>query len=496
MTTLISLIKNSKTAQLIGNGNVEIDGISYDSRKVQPGDIFACLPGSKTDGHSYIPAVLAAGAVALLVSDVQQVPAGIPAIVTADTRETLAEISAEFYHHPGDSLTLIGVTGTNGKTTVTTLLWHILQAAGKGCGLLGTMAYHIGNTVLPAPHTTPQAPDLQRLLAQMRDAGLSHVVMEISSHALCLHRITGCHFDLTLLTNITQDHLDFHLTWQAYRDAKLQLFTDPRYQPRDKAMRCLLNDDDASADYFAQRALGEVRHFALASGDYRTRDLALCADGSYFILEYPGGSAEVTMQLVGSFNVSNALAALAAALESGVDIVTATRALAAIPPVNGRFQRVAESGNGKPTVIVDYAHTPDGLEKVLSTAAEIAPGKVTVLFGCGGNRDRGKRPLMAVAAAKWAQKIIVTSDNPRDEDPSAIIADIMAGFDNDALNRVQIEPNRAQAIRLAIQQSPPDQLILLAGKGHENYQLFANGEKIHFDDREQAVKSLANYQTR
>lgn len=495
MTTLVSLLKSSKTGQIIGDGEIEIRGISYDSRKVLPGDIFACLPGSKVDGHSYIPAVLAAGAAALLVSDALQVPAGVPAIVTADTRETLAEISAEFYGHPADSLTLVGVTGTNGKTTVTTLLWHILQAAGKGCGLLGTMAYHIGDTVLPAPHTTPQAPDLQRLLAQMRDVGLSHVVMEISSHALCLHRVAECHFDLSLLTNITQDHLDFHLTWEAYRDAKLQLFTDPRYQPRHRAMRCLLNQDDPSADYFTKNALGEVRHFGLASGDYHTSNLSLRADSSSFNLDYPDGNAEVTMQLVGSFNVSNALAALAVALELGVDILTATRALAAIPPVNGRFQRVAESGNGKPTVIVDYAHTPDGLEKVLSTAAEIAPNKVTVVFGCGGNRDRGKRPLMAAAAAKWAQKIIVTSDNPRDEAPATIIEDIMAGFNIESLRRVVVEPDRASAIRLAIQQAAADQLIILAGKGHEDYQLFANGEKIHFDDREEAIKALGDYKT-
>lgn len=493
MASLISLLNNQHTARIIGNGEVEISGISYDSRTVQPGDIFACLPGSKTDGHSYIPAVLAAGASALLVSDASFVPPGVSAIISGAPRETLAEISAEFYHHPGDSLTLVGVTGTNGKTTVTTLLWHILQAAGKQCGLLGTMAYHIGETILPAPHTTPQAPDLQRLLAQMRDAGLSHAVMEISSHALCLNRVTACHFDLALLTNITQDHLDYHLTWDAYRDAKLQLFTDPRYQPEQRAMQCLLNNDDPSAEYFAKNALGNVRYFGITGGDYHTENLALSANGSSFRLVYPGGNADVTLQLVGSFNVSNALAALSAAVELGIDITTATRTLATIPPVNGRFQRVTESGNGKPTVIVDYAHTPDGLEKVLRTAAEIAPGKVTVLFGCGGNRDRGKRPLMAAVAAKWAQQIIITSDNPRDEEPTSIINEIMAGFDMETRRRVLIEPDRASAIRLAVQQSAPDQLLLLAGKGHEDYQILANNVKIAFDDRVEAIKALADY---
>ena len=492
MSTLRSLCTDYPCV-LLGDADVSITGISYDSRTVQPGDIYACLPGSKVHGHTFIPQVLASGAAALLVEDARVVPTGIPAMVVSQSREALAHISAEFFGHPGEALTLIGVTGTNGKTTVTTLLHRILQQAGIRSGLLGTLAYYIDEETIPAPHTTPQAPELQALLAKMRDAGLTHAVMEVSSHALCLHRIDGCRFTLALLTNVTQDHLDFHQTLDAYRDAKLELFANPNYAPLHGRLRCVLNYDDDSAGYFAEHAQGEVRFFGLNGGDYQACNVHLRADGSDFLLRFPGGSRTMSLQLVGSFNVSNALAALAAALELGVDVDLAGQVLAATPPIDGRFQRVAQSGGDRPTVVVDYAHTPDGLEKVLSTAHEIAPGRVVALFGCGGDRDRSKRPRMAEVAARWARDIIITSDNPRNEDPQAIIKEILQGFDAESRARVRVEPDRAAAIRLAIGQSAPDDLIVLAGKGHEDYQLFANGRKIHFDDREEAIGALADY---
>ena len=491
MAKLQSLIVDM-AATLVGDADVEVTGIQYDSRKVMPGDLFACLPGTKVHGHAFIPQVIAAGAAALLVEDAAVVPAGVPAIVVADSREGVAKIAANFYGHPSDTLTLIGVTGTNGKTTVTTLLRNMLQAAGHPTGLIGTMAYRIGDEVLKAPHTTPQAVDLQALLARMRDAGLTHAVMEVSSHALCQHRVTGCRFAVAAFTNLTQDHLDYHGTMEAYREAKSELFANPQYQPAGGAMTCLVNADDPNAEFFAARAIGPVRRFGLSGGDYQATGVELRAYGSRFTLRYPGGTISVQIQLVGSFNVSNALAALALAIELGVDPSRAATALAREPQVDGRFQRVPASGNGKPTVVVDYAHTPDGLEKVLSTAHEIAPGRVVAVFGCGGDRDRTKRPRMAAIAAQWARDIIVTSDNPRSEDPQAIIEEILTGFTKEDRQRVTVEADRAKAIRRAIHNASADDLVVLAGKGHEDYQIFAD-RTIHFDDREEAARALAEW---
>ena len=491
MPSLVSLLAHVH-GTLLGDPRTEVRGIQYDSRKVQPGDLFACLPGIHVHGHQFIPQVVAAGASALLVEDAAAVPPGMAAIVAPDSREALAEIAAAFYGYPAERLTLIGVTGTNGKTTVTTVLRELLQTAGVPTGLIGTIAYRIGEDVIPAPHTTPQAVDLQALLARMVAEGLTHAVMEVSSHALCQHRVTGCRFQLAAFTNLTQDHLDFHGTLEAYREAKIALFANPRYQPSQGALRGLLNADDPSAECFAQQALGPIRRFGLSAGEYQAREVQLRPGGSRFVLYHPGGATPVESQLVGSFNVSNALAALALALELGVDAEVAAAALGQVAPVDGRFQRVPGSGHGKPTVIVDYAHTPDGLEKVLSTAQEIAPGRVVVVFGCGGNRDRGKRPLMAAIAARWARTILVTSDNPRAEDPLAIIDEILGGFSPDDRLRVTVEADRAAAIARAIGEAGEEDLVVLAGKGHENYQIFAE-QTIHFDDREEAARALLRY---
>jgi UDP-N-acetylmuramoyl-L-alanyl-D-glutamate--2,6-diaminopimelate ligase len=491
MSRLDSLLADVR-GSLVGNPATEVHGIQYDSRKVQPGDLFACLSGTSVHGHQYIPDVIAAGAQALLVEDAAVVPPGMTAVVVPESHQALAEISAAFYGHPSERLTLIGVTGTNGKTTVTTVLREILQAAGMPTGLIGTMAYRIGDEVLPAPHTTPQAPDLQALLSRMVTAGMTHAVMEVSSHALCQHRVTGCHFRMAAFTNLTQDHLDFHGTLEAYRLAKVDLFANPRYQPATGSLLGLLNADDPNAEEFARHALGPIRRFGLTAGDYQAREVDLRPDGSHFLLQYPGGSVPVAIQLVGSFNVSNALAALALALELGVVAKDAAAAISQVAPLDGRYQRVPGSGDGKPTVIVDYAHTPDGLEKVLSTAQEIAPGRVVVVFGCGGNRDRSKRPRMAAIAARFARTILVTSDNPRDEEPQAIIDEILTGFTREERARVTVEPDRAAAIQRAIVESKPNDLVVLAGKGHETYQIFAE-QMIHFDDREEAMSALLHY---
>ncbi|HEY3416013.1 MAG TPA: UDP-N-acetylmuramoyl-L-alanyl-D-glutamate--2,6-diaminopimelate ligase [Armatimonadota bacterium] len=489
MPTLQSLVE-SLPVRLLGDPRVEISGIQYDSRKVRPGDLFACQPEVHAHGHQYIPQALAAGAVALLVEDAAQAPAGMPAVVADNSREALAWMSAAFYGHPADRLTLIGVTGTNCKTTTITVLRHLLQRAGHPTGLIGTMAYHIGDEVLKARHTTPQSLDLQAMLAHMCDVGLTHAVMEVSSHALCQHRVTGCHYRAAAFTNLTQDHLDYHQTLEAYRAAKLELFANPRYQPRDGALLGVVNADDPNAEEFARRALGPIRRYGITSGDYQAVDVQLRADGSTFLLRHPAGAVPVHLQLVGSFNVSNALAALSLALWLGVDPRLAAEAMGEIPPVDGRFQRVPTSGGDQPTVVVDYAHTPDGLEKVLSTAYEIAPGRVVVVFGCGGDRDRTKRPKMASIAEQFGRTVYVTSDNPRSEEPLSIIEEILTGFSPAGRARVQVEPDRAVAIRRAIREAAAGDLVVIAGKGHEDYQIFAD-RTIHFDDREQAAAALA-----
>lgn len=476
-------------ANILGDPAVEIAEIRYDSRQVGPGDLFVCLPGTKVHGHAFIAQVVAAGAAAVVVEDAALAPAGVTTVVVPDSRAALAWMSAAYYGFPGETLTLVGVTGTNGKTTTTTLLWHILRAAGHPSGLIGTMAYHIGDEVLKAPHTTPQSRDLQELLARMRDAGLTHAVMEVSSHALCQHRVTGCRFAAAAFTNLTQDHLDYHGTLEAYREAKLALFADPRYQPAEGPQRGLVNADDPSAPVFVAGAYRPVKQFGLTGGDYRAEDVVLRADGSTFTFRYPDGAVPVSLLLVGKFNVSNALAALSLAVELGVDAAVAAWALAEIPPVDGRFQRVP-AGPDRPAVVVDYAHTPDGLEKVLSTADEIAPGRVVVVFGCGGDRDRTKRPKMAAIAAQWGRDIYVTSDNPRSEDPLRIIDDILAGIPTEAMARVRVEPDRAAAITQAIAGARPGDVVVVAGKGHEDYQIFAD-RTIHFDDREEAARALA-----
>jgi len=490
MPALSSLLTNIPVT-VLGDPLVEIRRLCADSRQAQFGDLFACLPGTKVHGHQYLSQVVAAGVTAVLVEDAALAPAGVTTIVAPDSREALAYIAAAYYGHPADALTVVGVTGTNGKTTVTMLLYAILRAAGHPTGLIGTLSYRIGDQILQASHTTPQAPELQAILAQMCDAGMTHAVMEVSSHALCQHRVTGVHFQATAFTNLTQDHLDYHQTMESYREAKVQLFSAPRYQPTTSPMISVFNADDPATPYFVAQARGKVRCFGLTGGDYQARDVVLRPEGSTFRYCMPTGEAIVSSQLVGSFNVSNALAALALAAELGVPLETAVSAVGAQPPVDGRFQRVAESGGGKPTVVVDYAHTPDGLEKVLSTAAEIAPGHVVALFGCGGDRDRGKRPQMAAIAARWARDIIITSDNPRNEDPEQIIHEILAGLPAPALAHTQVLPDRREAIQAAIEMAAADDLVVLAGKGHETYQEFADKRRVHFDDREEAMLALS-----
>ncbi len=485
----IATLSEKFNYQVIGNPDTVITGISYDSRMVKPGDLFCCIHGVTVDGHRYINDVYDKGAAAVLIDNTDDFPSDKNAILCNDTTKAMAEISAEFYGNPSDKVKVIGVTGTNGKTTVTTILRGVLQQCGHKSGLIGTLAYIFDNEVIAAKHTTPQAPDLQNLLARMADSGHEYVVMEVSSHALCQHRVTGCKFAAVAMTNITQDHLDFHGCIEKYLEAKLSLFTDEKYHTIPN-FPAVINADDPHADTFINSVENPIT-YGINNGTYRAVDITLTANGTSFTFCTPTGEYAVSMQLVGRFNVSNAIAALTLAVISGIPVIDAISALREIPPVTGRFQTVPDF-TGAPTVIVDYAHTPDGLEKILTTAHDVATGKITVLFGCGGDRDRGKRPQMAAIAAKLADKIIVTSDNPRKEKPEDIIAEIMTGFIPADLGKITTITDRATAIQTAILDASPDDVIILAGKGHENYQILAD-KTIHFDDHEEATKALTAY---
>lgn len=485
MTALLSSPAGDSEAArpiLLGSGDREVTGLAYHSQQVQPGDLFAALRGSSQDGHRYAADAVRRGAVALLVDhplpDVEAAQ-----IVTPDTRRALAHLAAAFYGAPSRDLWVCGVTGTNGKTTTTYLIDAILRRAGWRTAVIGTLGVRaLGRPVEfhATTPTTPEAPDLQRLLRDLRASGASHVTMEVTSHALALARVEACRFRAAVFTNLTQDHLDFHGDLARYRDAKSRLFAmvDP-----DGAS--VVNADDPSASVMSARSRAAVWTYGMtADALVRATELETTPRGTRFVVSWPGGRAPLLLPLVGRFNVSNALAAFAAALAQGTapDVILA--ALAAVAPVPGRFEPVDEGQEF--AVIVDYAHTPDSLEKVLRLAADLSRGRRLVVFGCGGDRDRTKRPIMGRIATELADYAVFTSDNPRSEDPEAIIREIAAG----AAGRRNFEsdPDRRRAIERAIDLARPGDVLVIAGKGHETYQILAD-RVVEFDDR-QVVREI------
>jgi UDP-N-acetylmuramoyl-L-alanyl-D-glutamate--2,6-diaminopimelate ligase len=492
---LSELIAGWRDVEVRGPGGIEIAAIGHDSRAVTPGTLFVCIQGFRHDGHRFIPDALARGASAVLVQAgaAPSVPPGVPLVAVPDTRVALARVAARFHGEPSRALQLVGITGTNGKTTSAYLVEAILNAAGRPTGLLGTIEYRLGSRTFPGERTTPESADLQRLLAEMRDQGARAAAMEVSSHSLVLHRVEGCEFDVGVFTNLTQDHLDFHGTMQAYADAKAMLF---RMLGRDRSKPAqagaVLNADDPWAGQMAQAAAGaRVLRFSLERpADLRPRELHLDLAGIRAIADSPWGPFEVRSPLVGRHNVQNLLGAAGACLHLGVapDVVAeGIRRLRAVP---GRFEKVEA---GQPFgVVVDYAHTPDALERVLQVAREYAPARVIALFGCGGDRDRTKRPIMGEIAARLADLVIVTSDNPRSEEPGAIIREIEAGakkVGRPAEARVTI-PDRREAIGAALARARTGDLVVIAGKGHETYQVLRD-RTIPFDDRVVAREALA-----
>jgi UDP-N-acetylmuramoyl-L-alanyl-D-glutamate--2,6-diaminopimelate ligase len=464
-------------ARVVGDAHVEIANLAYDSREVESGTLFFCVPGEKVDGHEFAAAAVEAGAAALVVERELDLP--VAQLLVADARAAMAPLAARFWGDPTAELRVVGVTGTNGKTTTAFLVREILEAAGLRCGLLGTVKQVVGGVEEEVERTTPEAIELQATFRRMLEAGDRACAMEVSSHALALHRADAIHFEVALFTNLTQDHLDFHAGMGDYFQSKRRLFASG-------PGTSIVNVDDSYGDRLATEF--DCLRFSAQGwdADFAARDVSFDAMGSSLTVVEAAGATDVRIALPGHFNVANALAAFAAARAMGVDAETAAAGLRAAAPPPGRFEPVAE---GQPfAVLVDYAHTPASLENVLAAARQLTGGRLISVFGAGGDRDRGKRPQMGRAAAELSDLAIVTSDNPRSEDPGAIIEDVLAGIEDGAA--VEVEPDRRAAIRLALTRARPGDTVLIAGKGHEQGQELADGRKVPFDDREVARSEL------
>lgn len=468
-----------------GNLDTEITGVYYDSRKVRPGSLFICVRGFKTDGHNYIESAIANGAVAILAEEDKKVPDDVVYIVTKNTRQAMAKVASNFYDKPSKFMRVIGVTGTNGKTTTTHLIQNILHRAGFKTGILGTLYARIDDYEKEMGHTTPEALEIEEFMNLCRERGARYVVMEVSSHALDLDRVKEIDYKVAIFTNLTQDHLDYHQNMENYKNAKIKLFT---MIPENEGNFVVINNDDRYAEDFIKGSRAEVITYGIENGaDVRGYNLDISAEGTSFMVRYKDTDFKVQMQLIGLFSVYNALAAIAFALREGIEPEVIKEALAATLSVAGRFEQV-KCGQDF-TVVVDYAHTPDGLENVLKTAKSLTQNRLITVFGCGGDRDKTKRPLMGEIAARYSDFCVVTSDNPRSEDPKAIIDDIIPGLLKVEGSRYAVVVDRREAIRHAIYMAKPGDMVVIAGKGHETYQLI--GDKIlEFDDRKVAAEFL------
>ncbi len=468
--------------------DVRVLGLEYDSRRVGPGFVFFAFRGTRADGRQFAEDAVSRGAVAVVSED--PAPAGFPApwIVVGHGRQSLAMAARRFYPATED-VTLIGITGTNGKTTTSYLVDTILRTAGFTTALAGTIEYRVANEVRNAVNTTPESLDLRRLLGELIDRGGTHLTMEVSSHALALGRSWALRFHTAIFTNLTQDHLDFHGSMDNYFAAKCELFAGQGTPPPRHAV---LNFDDRWARRVQVRPQTQAWWFGLSvSASIRATGIEESFEGLRFTVEYPKGQLRIVSRLVGRVNVYNILAACATALSLGMEPETIERGIAACHAVPGRFERVDEGQQF--LVLVDYAHTPDALRNVIQTARALQPRRVLTLFGCGGDRDRSKRPLMGAAAAELSDYVVLTSDNPRSEDPLAIITDALVGLRrHDTAYRA--EPDRTAAIRHILTQAEPGDIVILAGKGHETYQVLKD-RTIHFDDREVAREILRGYRS-
>lgn len=475
---LSQILENLDILEVNADPDLEIADIFYDSRSVTPGSAFVAVRGLETDGHKYIPQAVSKGAGVVICEEVPETE--IPYVRVSDTRSALTIASRNFFGDPSSKLCVIGVTGTNGKTTSTYLLKHLLEETlGAKVGLIGTNGNMIGAESIPSEHTTPESRDLQALFSRMLKAGCTHVVMEVSSHSLDLGRVDGVHFAVGLFTNLTQDHLDYHKTMEAYAAAKGKLFA--------QCSQAVINLDDAWSKFMMDCAACPVLTFSAKSdaAGLVARDIKYSADGVKFCAVQEMSIERVRLAIPGTFSVYNALGALACMRLLGVPLKEAAAAMATAKGVKGRVEVVPTDGDY--TILIDYAHTPDALENVLKSMRAVTSGRLVALFGCGGDRDRTKRPLMGRIASECADLVVVTSDNPRTEDPEAIIADILEGVPKGT--PLQVIPDRIQAIQWVIAHHEPGDVILLAGKGHEDYQIIGK-TKIHLDEREVVAEVL------
>jgi UDP-N-acetylmuramoyl-L-alanyl-D-glutamate--2,6-diaminopimelate ligase len=474
---LKELLAGLSGARILGDPCAAVSDLAFDSRRVGPGSLFFCVPGGRVDGHEFAPQAVRAGAVGLVVE--RELGLDVAQVVVEDARAAMAPVAARFWRDPSAELRVVGVTGTNGKTTTAFLVREILERAGVRCGLLGTVKQVVGGSEEEVERTTPEAIELQATLRRMLEGGDRACAMEVSSHALALHRCDEIHFEVAMFLNLTQDHLDFHRDMEDYFCSKRRLFeTGPRV--------AIVNIDD----HYGRRLGAEFDCWTLSTqggdADYVAEGICFDASGATFSIAGPMGEVGARTRLPGHFNVANALAAFAAAIALGVDAQTAVRALAGAARVPGRFEPIDEGQRF--SVLVDYAHTPDSLENVLRAARRLTETRLISVFGAGGDRDRGKRPQMGRAAAVLSDLTVLTSDNPRSERPEEIVSEILAGINDEA--EVEVELDRRAAIALALGRAGPGDVVVIAGKGHEQGQEFEGARRVPFDDRQVAAEQL------
>lgn len=483
---LAELLKGVKIKKISGDTDIKIEKVEYDSRNVSKNDLFVAIEGEEFDGHDFIPEATEEGAVAVVVEKsrgfFEKLKPSLKAeVVVSNTRVALSQISDRFYHFPSKRLKVIGVTGTNGKTTTTYMIKSILEEAKKKVGLIGTIAHIIDQKKIQAFHTTPESLDLHRILYQMVSERISYVVMEVSSHSLALHRVEDVDFDIGIFTNLTRDHLDFHKTFESYREAKGILFE--KLKKDDKW--AILNRDDPNWEFFESKAKVPKLTYSLKKegADVFPLEFKSELSGTKLNLSTPLGEEKINLDVLGKLNLYNALASATCCVALGIDLSTIKKGLESFRDVSGRMERIVLGQ--KYNVLIDYAHTPDALEKVLEDAKEITKGNLILVFGCGGDRDKGKRPIMGKIASDLADRVIITSDNPRTEDPEAIVQQIYQG--TEPKKKVELTVDRKKAIKHALELAKENDTVIIAGKGHEDYQILGK-RKIHFSDKEEVKK--------
>ena len=476
---LKELLKGIDYIRIEGVQDIGIEDLYYDSREVTPNSLFFCIKGLTVDGHDFAPQAVAKGAKVLVLERDVDVDGDITKVFVPNSKTAMAYMAKNFYRNPTKDINFIGVTGTNGKTTVTYLVKSILEKAGQKVGLIGTISNMIGDRKIPSKFTTPESLELQKLLREMADENVDSVVMEVSSHSLALGRVEGCEYDIGVFTNLSQDHLDFHANMEEYRDAKAKLFTQSKL--------AIINEDDKNGRWIKKRVPTKVFTYGIyKDADIYARELEITDRGVAFHLHTPSGSIPINLAIPGIFSIYNGLAAASICYNLGISLEIIAQGLQEVKGVDGRFE-LLDTGTDY-SVILDYAHTPDGLENILTTAKEFAKGRIITLFGCGGDRDHGKRPIMGEIAGKYSDLCIITSDNPRSEDPMDIINDIVPGVEKTGCDYTIIE-NRREAIEYALAQAQKDDIVILAGKGHETYQILKD-KTIPFDEKQIVAEIL------